>query len=122
MSFPTKFLVSLCVCLVVLSSCGEKQKEPPPRDVVEKLLQEEAQSMKRDGEQVNPSLGVKVTWDIESVEVREQAGADSKTWAGTLRFQITSEQKEYDGSDVTNRFEKVLDYLWDLDNERWVIQ
>jgi hypothetical protein len=98
------------------------QKKPPPRDVVEKLLQEEAQSMKRDGEQVNPSLEVKVTWDIVSVEVQEKVIAESTTWAGTLRFNITSEQKEYDGSTATHRFEKVLDYLWDLENDQWVIQ
>ncbi len=122
MSLPTKILMSVCVCLMVSSSCGERAKEPPPRDVVEKLLQEEALSLKRDGEQVNPTLEVKVTWDIESVEVREQVVADSTTWAGTLRFNITSEQKEYDGSMATHRFEKVLDYLWDLENDHWVIQ
>ena len=81
MNLPTKTLVSVCVCLALFSSCGEKKKEPPPRDVVEKLLQEEAQSMKRDGEQVNPSLEVKVTWDIVSVEVKEKVIAESKTWA-----------------------------------------
>ena len=122
MNLATKTLVSACVCLVVFSSCGERAKEPPTRDVVEKLLREEAQSMKSDGENVNPSLEIKVTWNIESVEVREQTAVESQPWTGTVRFTITSRQQEYDGSPATHRFEKVFDYDWDLDSERWIMK
>ena len=30
-----------------------------------------------------------------------------------MRFVITSKQKEYDGSIDTQKFERVLDYIWD---------
>ena len=124
MAFQKKTQVSLILGLVLFTAlaCGRKVKEPPSRDVVEGLLRQEAEVLKQEGEQVNPSLGVEITWDIQSVEVREQPGEESPTWAGTIRFVIKSEQPEYDGSKATQTFDKEFDYVWDAEGERWIIQ
>lgn len=116
------WILGLVLCICFLFACGKSAKEPPPRDVVEGLLQQEANVLKQEGEQVDPSLGVKITWDIQSVEVREQSSEDSPTWAGTIRFVIRSEQPEYDGSKATQTFDKEFDYVWDVEAERWIIQ
>lgn len=124
MAFQKKIHVSLILGLVLFTAvaCGQGGKEPPSRDVVEGLLQQEAKVLKQEGEQVDPSLGVKITWDIQSVDVREQPGEESSTWAGTIRFVIKSEQPEYDGSKATQTFDKEFDYVWDVEGERWIIQ
>jgi aminoglycoside N3'-acetyltransferase len=118
----TQVVMVLALVLCTAFACGRSAKEPPARDVVEGLLQQEANVLKQEGEQVDPSLGVKITWDIQSVEVREQPSEESPTWTGTIRFLIKSEQPEYDGSKATQTFEKVFDYVWDVEGERWIIQ
>jgi hypothetical protein len=124
MRFQNYTQVSLIVGLVLLAfaSCGSKAKDPPPREDVEKLLREEADVLKHEGEQVDPSLGVDITWDIQAVEVREQTSEESRSWVGTIRFLIKSEHAEYDGSKATQTFEKEFDYVWDVESERWIIR
>jgi len=85
------------------------------------LLQREADSLKSEGEDIDPSLGVKITWKIESVELREQPGNDAEPWAGTITFEITSLTPEYDGSTETQVFTKEFDYVFDLGTERWLM-
>ena len=123
MEFYSKALYVLTVGLTVcvLGSCSGKGKSAPPREEVEPLLQQEAKSMKQEGEQVDPSLGVKITWEIQSVEVREQLEDESYPWAGTIRYLIQSEASEYDGSTETEQFEKTFDYVWDMATERWIV-
>lgn len=78
--------------------------------------------MKSEGESdLNPSLGVTVTWTIQSVDVREQAGNEAEPWAGTIRFMIESKTPELDGT-ATERFERTYDYVWDLETERWAMR
>jgi hypothetical protein len=116
-------ILGLVLCTFFAFACGKSAKEPPSRDVVEGLLRQEANVLKQEWEQeVDPSLGVEITCDIQSVEVREQPSEDAPTWAGTIRFVIKSEQPEYDGSKLTQTFDKVFDYVWDLEAERWIIQ
>ena len=124
MVFQKNTQVSLFVGLILFASasCGQKAKEPPPRQDVEMLLRQEADVLKHEGEQVDPSLGVEITWDIQSVEVREQSSEESSTWVGTIRFLIKSEHSEYDGSKATQTFDKEFDYVWDLEGERWIIR
>lgn len=125
MVFQKNWQISLIAGLVlfVSAACGQKAKEPPPREEVETLLRQEADVLKDEGEQeVDPSLGVEITWDIQSVEVREQPGEETPTWMGTIRFLIKSEQQEYDGSKATQTFDKEFDYIWDLEGERWIMR
>ena len=111
----------MCFLAWGAGACSRKEKPPPTREAVQPLLQNEAESLKREGENVNPSLGVKVTWEIRSVEVREQPGNTAQPFAGTIRFLITSVQREYDGSLATDTFEKQFDYVWDMATERWIM-
>ena len=86
------------------------------------LLQQEANSLKADGEKANPELGVKATWAIQGVEVREQAGNEAQPWAGTIRFNITSEMRDVDGTPLVQRFDKRFEYVWSTAMNRWIIQ
>ncbi len=86
------------------------------------LLKQEAESMKREGEaDVNPALGVTVTWTIQSVEVRPQEGNEVEPWAGTIRFLIESEIPDVDGV-ATERFERSYDYDYILESATWVMR
>jgi hypothetical protein len=123
MKSRNKALYVLVVCFGVgtLSACSGVLDSAPSREEVEPLLRQEAESLKSEGEQVNPSLGVKVTWEIQAVEVREQPEDDAYPWAGTIRYLIKSEAAEYDGSTETDQFEKVFEYVWDMATERWIV-
>lgn len=102
-------------------SCSKPKPEPPKHDQVEPLLQKEAESLQKEGEQVNPSLGVETRWNLEAVEIREQAGNEAQPWAGTIKFKIVS--KTRDGSStVTERFEKSFDYVFDAAQNRWLLR
>ena len=114
------FLALVVVALV--SSCSVGKKDPPPRDEVEPLLRQEAESMKREGESdVNPSLGVTVTWTIRSIDIREQPANEAEPWAGTIHFTIESKTPELDGT-ATEQFERSYDYVWELEAERWAMR
>ncbi len=77
--------------------------------------------MKSEGEAVDPSLEVKITWEIQSVETRERTGDEAEPWEGTIRFLISSEQKDYDGKIDSQTFDKEFDYVWDARTERWIM-
>jgi len=102
-------------------ACSLKPKGPS-REMVLPLLQQEAQSLKTDGEKANPGLGVKSTWTIKSVEAREQAGNESQPWAGTIQFAITSEMRDVDGTPLVQKFDKRFEYVWSGAMNRWIIQ
>ena len=118
--FRTACTFALGVAL--LTSCSESKKDPPSREQVEALLQQEADTMKREGESdVNPSLGVTVTWTIQSVDLRPQLENEAEPWAGTIRFEIESRTPDLDGT-ATERFERSYDYVWELEHERWAMR
>jgi hypothetical protein len=123
MDIYRKPLSVLVIILAVhaLGACSGKGKDAPPREEIEALLKQEAESMKQEGEQVDPSLGVKITWEIQSIEVREQPENELYPWVGTIRYVIKSEAKEYDGSTETEQFDKAFDYVWDLATDRWIV-
>jgi hypothetical protein len=122
---PKKAKLVGVVCLGIASlalSCSEVLKSPPPREEVEGLLRQEAATMKQEGEaDVNPALGVVVTWMIESVTVREQPDNEAHPWAGTIHFVIESKTQEL-GQTATDQFERTYDYLWDHETDKWVMQ
>jgi hypothetical protein len=110
------------VMAAVIPACGRGKLGGPKRDVVLALLNQEAQSLKQDGERVNPEFGVKSTWNIESVEVREQPNDPDRPWAGTIRFKIVSQMKEVDGSTLSDVTEKRFDYVYTTTLNKWIIQ
>lgn len=112
----------LVVALSFLVSCSDVLKSVPSRGEVDGLLRQEAETLKREGEaDVNPALGVQVTWNIEDVTVCEQPDNEAHPWAGNIRFTIESRTPELDGT-ATERFERSYDYVWDYENDRWVMQ
>jgi len=111
------------VALALLSSACLKSLDPRlRREAVLPLLQKAAESLRRDGEKVDPALGVRSTWNIEAVEVKEQPGNDTSPWAGTIRFKIESRMQEVDGSVATQSFEKRFEYVYNSTLRRWIIQ
>ena len=116
-------IVVLVVAGAVLAGLAcSKKPSGPTREMVMPLLQQEAQSLKTDGEKPHPELGVKATWAIEGVDLREQPANESQPWAGTIRFKITSEMREVDGSPATSHFDKRFEYVWSTTMNRWLIQ
>jgi hypothetical protein len=102
-------------------ACSFKPKGPS-REMVTPLLQQEAASLKQSGEKPDDALGVKATWNVEGLEVREQKDNESNPWAGTIRFKITSEMKEVDGTPLVQTFDKRFEYVWSTAMNRWIIQ
>ncbi len=111
----------LALSLVTGLACSRKPKGPS-REMVLPLLQQEAQSLKADGEKASPGLGVKATWAIKSVEAREQASNESQPWTGTIQFDITSEMRDVDGTPLVQKFDKRFEYVWSTAMNRWIIQ
>jgi hypothetical protein len=113
---------SLAIPALALGLACSMKPKGPTREMVTPLLQQEANSLKRDGEKPNEALGVKATWNIEGVEVREQKDNESQPWAGTIRFKITSEMREVDGTPLAQTFDKRFEYVWSTATNRWIIQ
>lgn len=113
---------ALLPLILAAAACGVGKPEGPKRDVVLALLNQEAQSLKADGEKVNPDFGVKATWNVQGVEVREQPNDADRPWVGTIKFKIHSQMREVDGSTVSNEFEKRFDYVYSLTLKKWIIQ
>lgn len=114
---------SLCIVLMALAFGGCKTRLlGPSKEALQALLQQEAQSLKTDGEKINPELGVKSVWNIESVEVKEQPDNADQPWVGTIKFKIESKIREVDGSEVSQQFDKRFEYVYSDTLKRWIIQ
>jgi hypothetical protein len=111
----------LAVILLAVGAC-KAALTGPDKGAVTQLLQQEAQSLKTNGEKLDPSLGVKATWTIVSVDVREQPNDPDRPWAGTIRFKIESRMKDVDGSDQTQTFEKKFEYVYTNTLKQWITQ
>ncbi len=109
-------VLALAVCM----SCSGDGPEPPSREDVLPLLQQEAQAMKSEGENVNPKLEVQMTWNINSVDIRPRPNDENQPWAGTIDFTITSRIKELDGY-ITEETHKKFEYVWDVGLQKWII-
>jgi hypothetical protein len=107
---------------LVASGCGIKGPKGPTREVVTASLQQEANTLKADGEKLDPVLGVKATWNIEALEVSERPNDADRPWAGTIHFKIKSETKDTDGAVQTDEFEKRFDYVYTMSVNRWIFQ
>ncbi len=105
-----------------ISCAPPAEEELPSKETVEGRLREEGESLKKEGEAIDPSLGVKITWNVEEVLVQEQVGVKNEPWIGTIRFHIVSVTPEYDGSNITQEFTREFDYIWDLANDRWLMK
>lgn len=117
---PNRFPLLLLLFGSLLVSCSAVKKAPPPQAEVEALLQQRAETEKREAEaDVNPNLGVKVTWTIQSVEVHPQTANEAEPYLGTIKFVIESQTPELDGV-ATERLERSYDYVWDSATGAWI--
>jgi hypothetical protein len=111
----------LAVALAV-AGCGAKGSGKPTRETVTALLQKEAESIKANGEKLDPVLRVKATWSVEGIDVSERPADPDRPWAGTIRFKIRSETKDTDGAVQVDEFQKKFDYLYTASLQSWVFQ
>ena len=92
----------------------------PSKDEVTAELRKEAESFKAKGEQSNPVLRLKSTWNIEGVDVVEQ-DKENRPYKGTIRFKIITTMKDADGAETNDRLDKQFNYEYDTKEKRWLI-
>ena len=79
---------------VATAGCGLRKPAGPTREAVTALLQQEANSLKADGEKLDPVLRVRATWTVEGLDVVERPNDADRPWSGKIRFKIKSENPE----------------------------
>jgi hypothetical protein len=114
--------VAVLATALVGGACGSRGPKGPDRAVLTSLLQKEADSLKADGEKMDPVLRVKATWTVEGIDLTERPGDDTQPWAGVIRFRIKSETRDADGSVATDEFEKRFNYVYNTTLDRWIFQ
>lgn len=114
-------LRSLGLVALLCAACSVVGTKGPSRESVTPLLHNEAAALKRDGEKMDPGLGVKATWTIKTVDVQEQAGNDSQPFRGTVRFVINSQTMEPTGV-VEHNFERTFNYVYDAKLGKWLFK
>jgi hypothetical protein len=121
MVLSNRILLLALLAAPLLAFCSQlKKAAPPPQAEVEALLRQRAETEKREAEaDVNPNLGVKVTWTIQSVEVRPQPANEAEPYLGTIKFVIESQTPELDGV-ATERLERSYEYAWDSATGSWL--
>jgi hypothetical protein len=112
---------AVLVAAALALCCGKVVNKGPSKDAAAALLQTEAAAMKRDGEKLDPSFGVKATWTIEKVDVQDQPGNDSQPFKGSVRFKINSLTEEPTGPVQTN-FERTFNYVYDAKMGKWLFK
>ena len=112
---------SILALAVAAAGCGIRGPARPTREAVTALLQQEANTLKTDGEKLDPVLRVTATWSIQGIDVTERPNDANQPWAGTIRFKIKSETKD-NASVVTDEFEKKFDYIYSMTVNRWIFQ
>ena len=106
---------------LALYSCSGGAASKSYREAATASLQNEAAALKRDGEKMPPSLGVKATWTITSVDVQDQPGNASQPFTGTIKFRINSQTQESTGP-VENNFGRSFKYVYDAGIRQWMLK
>ena len=107
---------------VLTAGCGLAKPKGPTREAVTAALQQEANSLKADGEKLDPVLRVRATWTVEGLDITPRPNDADRPWSGRIRFKIKSEKKDTDGKVVTDEFSRQFDYLYATSVNRWVFQ
>jgi hypothetical protein len=118
----TAGVVILAAALAGAAACRPKPPDLPGREVVTPLLQKEAESLKADGEKLDPILRVKATWTIEGLDIAERPNDPDRPWAGTIRFRIQSVMRDEQGVVTTDVIERRFDYVFSATLGRWIFQ
>mgnify|MGYP001298850714 CR=1 FL=1 len=111
----------LAALAIAVMACSGGAPSKSDREAATASLQNEAAALKRDGEKMPPSLGVKATWTIVAVDVQDQPGNASQPFTGTIKFRINSQTRESTGIVETN-FERSFKYVYDAGIRQWLLK
>lgn len=114
------YLALAVVATFLAPACRKPAPELPSREAVTAQLRLEAEGLKRDGEKMDPSLGVKATWNITTVQVTERPGDADRPWAGSILFKIRSETRDMDRPPIVDEFDRRFDYLYAASLKKWI--
>jgi hypothetical protein len=114
-------MFALAATLALGGACSKPGAKGPTKEQVTAALQAEAATMKRDGEKLDPNLGVKATWTIAALEVKEQPDNAAQPYVGSVRFKINSQTMEPTGPVETN-FERTFDYAYNATLGKWLFK
>jgi len=109
----------LAVAAAFASSCSGIKDAGVTKDQLLASLRLEAQSLKANGEKVDPKLPIHSTWTLVDAQVKEQKDNIVFPYKGTVRFKIQTQTKDVDGSVATDSFEKSFDYMYDPKLQKW---
>ena|SRR5688500_14439244 len=112
---------ALAAIAIALCACSGGAPSKSEREAATAALQSEAEALKRDGEKMNPALGVKATWTVTGVDVQDQAGNAAQPFTGTIKFRINSQIRESTGV-VENNFERSFKYVYDAGIKQWLLK
>ena len=112
---------ALAALAFALCACSGGAPSKSDREAATAALQTEAAALKRDGEKMPPSLGVKATWTVTAVDVQDQPGNAAEPFTGTIKFRINSQTREPTGIVETN-FERTFKYGYDAGVKQWLLK
>jgi hypothetical protein len=113
--------LSLLVLVLAAAACSKKPSGPTREEVLP-ALQQEAQTMKTEAEKMDPKLQVTNTWTIAGVEVQEQADNKAEPFKGTIKFDIETRTKEWDGTVLSDRKQKSFNYAYVSKTKKWMMR
>ena len=92
------------------------------REAAVAALKKEAEGLKRDGEKMDPALGVKATWNITSVDVKDQPDNAARPLAGSIKFRISSRNAHDPTGATEHNFERSFEYEYDSGLKIWLLK
>ena len=111
----------LAAALATSTGCGSRGPQAPSSEEAMRLLQQEADTLKRNGENLDPVLRVKATWEIAGIDLTKRPDDPDQPFAGTIRFKIKSEMRDEQGIKM-DQFDRRFDYLYNAVLKRWIFQ
>jgi hypothetical protein len=118
MTTRTRSGTALFLAVLMVGGCSLRGLSGPSREEVMTLLQAEAADMKKGGEQMDPKLRVKVTWNVDGIDLVEQPDQPKRPWKGTVRFKIISTMHDADGTETNDLIRKNFTYVYDTDSKK----
>lgn len=109
---------ALFLAVLMVGACTLRGLSGPSRDEVMALLQAEAADMKKGGEQMDPKLRVKVTWNVDGIDLVEQPDDPKRPWKGTVRYRIISTMHDADGTETNDLIRKNFTYVYDTASKK----
>ena len=100
-------------------ACSGKKDAGVTKDKLLAELRLEAQSLKVNGEKVDPKLPLQTTWTMVDAQIKDQPDNIVFPYKGTVRFKIETKTRDVDGSVTTDQFEKSFDYMYDPKAKKW---